>query len=128
MTQGRVYGTALQAAAVKGKEAIVEMLLEKGAYVNAQGGLFGTALQAAAAEGDEEIVAMLLEKGADVNPQGGPLGSELQATASEGEKEKIVATPPEKEPNPKRDLRHHTRDGCDHPLSRGAWYGLVYCI
>jgi ankyrin repeat protein len=41
------YGNALQAASLQGHEAIVKLLLEKGADVNAQGGHYGNALQAA---------------------------------------------------------------------------------
>ena len=88
--QGGPYGSALQAASLKGKEKVVAMLLEKGADVNAQGGFYGSALQAASCQGKEKIVAMLLEKGADINAQGGPLGSALQAASGKGE-EKIVA-------------------------------------
>ncbi|KAH8694325.1 ankyrin repeat-containing domain protein [Phaeosphaeriaceae sp. PMI808] len=87
--QGGPYSSALQAAAVKGKEEIVRILVEKGADVNTQGGVFGSALQAAAAEGKEKIVKMLLEKGADVNTQGGVFSSALQAAALQG-KEEIV--------------------------------------
>jgi len=47
----------------------MNLLLEKGADVNAQGGHYGNALQAAASEGHGMIVNLLLEKGADVNAQ-----------------------------------------------------------
>ena len=50
-----------------GHEAIVWLLLEKGADVNAQGGPFGNALQAASWGDHEAIVQLLLKKGADVN-------------------------------------------------------------
>jgi ankyrin repeat protein len=56
------YGNALQAASSGGHEAIVKLLLEKGADVNAQGGDYGNALQAASSEGHEAIVKLLLEK------------------------------------------------------------------
>ncbi|CUS06942.1 unnamed protein product, partial [Tuber aestivum] len=36
--EGGVYGNALQAAAAKGDESVVRILLERGADVNAQGG------------------------------------------------------------------------------------------
>ncbi|PWO15022.1 hypothetical protein PtrARCrB10_12117, partial [Pyrenophora tritici-repentis] len=51
-------------------EAIVKLLLNKGADVNAQGGEYGNALQAASAGGHEAIVKLLLDKGAGVNAQG----------------------------------------------------------
>lgn len=74
-------GFALQAAAYRGLEAIVRLLLDKGADVNAQGGEFGNALQAAALSRHEAIVQLLLDKGADVNAQGGYYGTALQAAA-----------------------------------------------
>ncbi|CUS15222.1 unnamed protein product, partial [Tuber aestivum] len=39
----------LQAAAFQGNESVVQLLLERGAEVNAKGGYFGNALQAAKA-------------------------------------------------------------------------------
>ena len=48
-----------------GHEVIANLLLEKGADVNAQGGLYGNALQAASSCGHEVILNLLLEKGAD---------------------------------------------------------------
>jgi ankyrin repeat protein len=78
---GGFCGNALQVASVEGNEAIVRLLLEKGAEVNAQGGHFGNALQSAAVMGHEAIVRLLLEKGAKVNAQGGQYGNALQAAA-----------------------------------------------
>ena len=77
-------GTILHAASIGGHFVIVQMLLEKGADVNAQGGYYGNALQAASSEGHETVVQILLEKGADVNAQGGYYGNALQAASSEG--------------------------------------------
>jgi ankyrin repeat protein len=67
--QGGPHGSALQAAALEGKEEVVKMLLEKGADVNPQGGLYGSALQAAGYEGNDRVTGVLLEHGADVNAQ-----------------------------------------------------------
>ncbi|KAF2174325.1 hypothetical protein K469DRAFT_614903, partial [Zopfia rhizophila CBS 207.26] len=58
------YGNALQAASSGGHEKIVELLLSKGADVNAQGGHYGNALQAASSGGHEKIVELLLKEGA----------------------------------------------------------------
>jgi ankyrin repeat protein len=69
----------------------VQLLLDKGADVNAQGGEYGNALQAASAGDHEMVLQMLLNKGADVNAQGGEYGNALQA-ASYGGHEKIVQT------------------------------------
>jgi len=67
----------------------VELLLDKGANVNAQGGYYGNALQAASYHGYEAIMKLLLDKGANVNAQGGYFGNALRA-ASEGGHEAIA--------------------------------------
>jgi ankyrin repeat protein len=53
--------TPLYYASLAGLQRTVELLLEKGAYVNAQGGRYGSALQAASSRGYKEIVQLLLE-------------------------------------------------------------------
>jgi ankyrin repeat protein len=58
------YGIALLAASAKGHEAIVQMLLNKGADVNAEGGYYGNALRAASARCHWAIVQILREHGA----------------------------------------------------------------
>jgi Ankyrin repeats (3 copies) len=63
---------------------LVQLLLEKGAEVNAQGGFLGNALQAASDRGHEATVRLLLEKGAEVNAQGGEFGNALQAASDRG--------------------------------------------
>ncbi|KAK1954643.1 ankyrin [Colletotrichum sublineola] len=91
------FDTALQAASGHGDRNIIQMLLDKGADVNAQGGLFGNALQAASFYGYKNIAQiliskegeMLISKGADVNAQGGKYGNALQA-ASKGGYKRIV--------------------------------------
>ncbi|CAI7653375.1 unnamed protein product [Penicillium crustosum] len=71
-------------ASLNGHDKIVQMLLERGADVNAQGGEYGNALQAACLRGYDKIVQMLLERGADVSAQGGEYGNALQAACAEG--------------------------------------------
>lgn len=61
---GGEYGNALQAASYRGHEAVVRLLLDKGAKVNTQSGYYGNALQAASSGGHETIVRLLLNKGA----------------------------------------------------------------
>ena len=65
--------TALHRASLSGRKDVVEMLLEKGADVNAMNKGGFTALHMASLMGHEDIVAILLEKGlekgADVNAE-----------------------------------------------------------
>ncbi|CAG8214968.1 unnamed protein product, partial [Penicillium olsonii] len=76
-------------ASQRGYEKVVQLLLEKGAEVNAPGGHLGNALQAASSGGHHEIVQLLLETRAEVNAQGGHFGNALQAASYEGH-DKIV--------------------------------------
>ncbi|KAL9632949.1 MAG: hypothetical protein Q9164_004994 [Protoblastenia rupestris] len=108
------FGTTLHAASAGGHKKIVEILLEKGADINAQGGYYGNALQAASFRGHEQIpdidaqgryhgnalqaaslggheqiVQLLLQKGADINAQSGNYSNALQAASYKGH-EQIV--------------------------------------
>ncbi|KAF6811461.1 Ankyrin repeat domain-containing protein 50-like protein 3 [Colletotrichum plurivorum] len=76
--------TPLIWGSLEGRQNSVQMLLDKGADVNAQGGVYGNALQAASSSGHDNIVQMFLDKGADVNAQGGNYGNALQAASSRG--------------------------------------------
>lgn len=58
------YGEALRNASWRGYEKVVEILLARGAEVNAQGAFYGNALQAASERGYEKMVEMLLAAGA----------------------------------------------------------------
>jgi ankyrin repeat protein len=63
---GPIYGIGaklLYAVSLHGYYELVQMVLEKGADVNAQGGRHGNALQAASVNRREAVVALLLEKG-----------------------------------------------------------------
>jgi hypothetical protein len=59
--------TTLQVAAFDGNEAVVRLLLEKGAVVDAEDGKRRTALHKAARNGHESVVQLLLGKGAAIN-------------------------------------------------------------
>ncbi|KAK1621903.1 hypothetical protein BDP81DRAFT_387273, partial [Colletotrichum phormii] len=76
--------TPLIWGSLEGRQNSVQMLLDKGADVNAEGGEYGNALQAASSEGHDKIVQMLLDKGADVNAQRGEYGNALQAASFRG--------------------------------------------
>ncbi|KAJ6514081.1 ankyrin repeat domain-containing protein [Mycena vulgaris] len=75
---------ALYGASYNGHNQMVQLLIDRGADVNAQGGYYGNALQAASYSGHELIVQLLIEKGADVNSQGGVHGNALQAAILNG--------------------------------------------
>ncbi|KAF1952675.1 ankyrin repeat domain-containing protein [Byssothecium circinans] len=94
--KGKDNQSLLYIAAEQGNKAVVALLLDKGADVNAQGGDSGNALQAALAGGHKETATLLLDKGAnvnaqdkgaDVNAQGGAYGNALQAALAGGHKE-----------------------------------------
>ena len=68
---GGKYGTALVAAASRGDEKMVQLLVNRGANVNCFGGLaFGSSLQAACFSGSEPVIRLLLDHGALINTAG----------------------------------------------------------
>ncbi|KAI7467228.1 hypothetical protein KC351_g14133 [Hortaea werneckii] len=75
---------AIYFASCAGLGKVAELLLARGANVNAQGGKCGHALQAACDRGNIDLVELLLESGADVNAQGGYYGSALTAASFKG--------------------------------------------
>lgn len=75
------FDTALQAAATRGEETIVKLLLEAGVDVNNKIGRYGTALTIASRGGHEDVVRMLIQSGADVNIQGGVHQNALYAAS-----------------------------------------------
>lgn len=74
-----------------GYDNIVQMLLDKGADVNAEDAEspYGNALQAACARGHETLARKLLDEGAKVNARGGLYGSAL-AAARAGDYENVA--------------------------------------
>ncbi|KAJ5620333.1 hypothetical protein N7510_004317 [Penicillium lagena] len=77
------------AASFRGHVKVAQMLLDRGANVNAQCGRLGNALQAASAQGHEIVVQMLLSRGADVNAQDGLFSNALKAASFHGH-ERVV--------------------------------------
>ncbi|KAH8648185.1 ankyrin repeat-containing domain protein, partial [Tricladium varicosporioides] len=61
--------TPLSCAAEKGHEAVVKLLLEKGAALEVQSSSGQTPLSWAAVNGHEAVVKLLLEKGAALEVQ-----------------------------------------------------------
>lgn len=74
----------LSFAAQYGQEAIVRLLLERGADVDALCGWYGSALVAACDEDQLEIVEILLDSKADINTESDLYGSPLEAAAKAG--------------------------------------------
>ena len=86
---GGTYGTALGMAVKRRQEAIVTLLLDRGAGVNTVGGTYGTALGVAAYREDEEFITMLLDRGADINAVYDAYGTTLGIAVCQGN-EKII--------------------------------------
>ena len=63
---------------------VVELLLQKGADINARANDGNTALKSAALEGNAEVVKLLLEKGADINATTQHGNTALRTAAFEG--------------------------------------------
>jgi ankyrin repeat protein len=84
-----VNANALSAASLGGHEAVVRLLVDKGADVNAQGGRHGNALYTASTGGHEAVVRLLVDKGADVNAQGGGYDNALRAASAGGHEEVV---------------------------------------
>ena len=76
---------ALAAASACGHEEVIQLLLEKGADVNAPT-VYGYCepLYAAIDNGHEGVVRLLLDNGADVNAGGGMWGNPLQVAVGLG--------------------------------------------
>lgn len=77
--EGKKYGSALQAASVRGHAHMVKLLLND-AELDSGGGQFGTALQAASLRGHVDVVRILLDGGAAVNDLGGLYKTSPQLT------------------------------------------------
>ena len=85
-TAERPSYTALQLASKKGYKDAVQLLLNRGAKVNAEDSYAGgTALQLASSKGHEAVVRLLLRKGANVNAEGSFASiTALQLASNEG--------------------------------------------
>ncbi|GAP83716.1 putative ankyrin repeat protein [Rosellinia necatrix] len=62
-----MYGTALHIASLWGHNGAIEVLLAKGADINAIDSCGGTALHTASSYGRDSTIELLLSKGADIN-------------------------------------------------------------
>ncbi len=67
---GKGGATPLHIAAQQGSKPMAEMLLKKGAVINAKSAQLGAPLHLAVAKGDEAMVTFLLGKGADIDAKG----------------------------------------------------------
>ncbi|THX71699.1 hypothetical protein D6D04_09406, partial [Aureobasidium pullulans] len=88
---GGECGNALYAASYYGYGKIVQLLLDKGADVNAKGGHYVNALQAASVRGHDKTVQLLLERQTpelgyrDLTNRCLDLGAKVEATDKYGE-------------------------------------------
>ncbi|MCJ1273176.1 hypothetical protein MMC21_000965 [Puttea exsequens] len=73
--------TALIIAAHEGHQQVVQLLLDRGANINALYGHYDTALMVASGEGHHQVTRLLLDKGADINAQGDGYTTALQAAS-----------------------------------------------
>jgi ankyrin repeat protein len=81
---GGYFGNALQAAALGGKVAMIQLVLDSGANVNLSGH-YGTALRAASFGGHDDVVRLLLQRGAKIKPSDVDWHPDaLEAAASQG--------------------------------------------
>ncbi|KAF8196312.1 hypothetical protein K438DRAFT_1825980 [Mycena galopus ATCC 62051] len=78
--------TPLHIASLRGHKDIAQLLVEKGANLNASMGQYGTLLQLAAAGMiKRDILLLLLAKGVDMNAKGGAYGTALQEASHRGD-------------------------------------------
>ncbi|KAH7132772.1 ankyrin repeat-containing domain protein [Dactylonectria macrodidyma] len=76
--------TPLSFAAESGQEAVVRLLLEKGAAIESKDDNGCTPLSLAAKRGDEAIVRLLLEKGAVIESKDSLAGRRYRGLLSDG--------------------------------------------
>jgi ankyrin repeat protein len=69
---------------------MVQLLLDRGAIVNACNGQDGYALQAASCRGFKNVVQLLLDEGAEVNAKDGDCRTALQAASSCGHRDVVL--------------------------------------
>ncbi|KAL9615930.1 MAG: hypothetical protein Q9160_009142 [Pyrenula sp. 1 TL-2023] len=81
---GGLYGTALQAACIRGHIHAFQRLIQWGADTTTRGGLFGNALIAAASHGYFDMVQQLLDRGVDPDLMGHELQTPLMVSAAYG--------------------------------------------
>ena len=81
---GEEFGLVLHAASFGGNQGIVQILLDKGAEINAQCKRHGNALHIASFRGYQEIVQILLDKGAEVDAQSASGATALQFASRYG--------------------------------------------
>lgn len=81
--------TSLHAAASRGHEAIAEILISRGAFINARDKLNNTPLHNAVSRGHIETAVLLMNKGADINARDKFRCTPLHHAASRGHAESV---------------------------------------
>ena len=82
-------GTALGHAAMSGHKEIVNLLIQKGADINAKNKKEGTSLHDAAEAGQSEIVELLIDSGADVSTKNNGGATPMHFAAFYGQEDVI---------------------------------------
>ncbi|KAK5747553.1 hypothetical protein LTR17_000196 [Elasticomyces elasticus] len=83
LQSGEWSDNPLEGAVGNRSRPLVEMLIARGAYVNAPGGPLGRVLHGALDESDEDMVVLLLARGADINAPGDTEGVTALMRAAE---------------------------------------------
>ncbi|KAK8257221.1 hypothetical protein IWZ00DRAFT_6963 [Phyllosticta capitalensis] len=78
------FGYPLRAAAIRGQDEIVKLLLDHGASLDAGDEKLGDALQAAASKGHVSTMSILIDHGANIEDSGGPFDNPLEAALRGG--------------------------------------------
>jgi hypothetical protein len=89
---GKYRSTALQRAALAGREEAAELLIRRGADVNALEGDQSTPLHSAALLGHEKVVHVLVQNGADVNAANSRGETPLGAATLDGGTVRFIAS------------------------------------
>ena len=117
--------TALHLVAHEGKEAIVRLLVDKGANVEARNKRGETALHIAAGKGNQVVLRLLVDRGADIDAKYNDETTALHLAANEGE-EAMVRLLVDKGANV--EARNKRGETALHVASQGGKKAVVWLL